>query len=305
MKISVILCTYNPREDYLRRTLQSLREQTLPQDFWEFLIVDNNSDVPVKDLVTVDWHPQGRIVVEEKPGLTHARVCGIKYSSGELLVFVDDDNLLDGNYLENALKLKDENSKLGCFGAARLIPEFEEEPHPYLRKFIGYLAVREFGDTQIGEDVADSKCVPWGAGLCVLREVAHLFLESVTEKSALQGLGRKGSALLSGEDLLFSWLAVREGFCVGVHTNITLRHLISSDRVQKDYLVRIAAGQAYSAVVLNNALGQANEPSLFIQLRSLVKTLFVKNPWRIGYEFPFGFERWKARRRAFRDARIP
>ncbi|MGE5748492.1 MAG: glycosyltransferase family 2 protein, partial [Gemmatimonas sp.] len=42
--ISVIVCTHNPRKGYLSRTLGSLREQTLPHDGWDLVIVDNASD---------------------------------------------------------------------------------------------------------------------------------------------------------------------------------------------------------------------------------------------------------------------
>src|SRR5712671_4531106 len=46
-EISVVLCTYNPREDYLRRVVDGLRAQTLPQGQWEFIVVDNASNPPV------------------------------------------------------------------------------------------------------------------------------------------------------------------------------------------------------------------------------------------------------------------
>ena len=41
----------------------------------------------------------------ERLGLTPARLRGIRESRGELLVFVDDDNVLERDYLEVALAL--------------------------------------------------------------------------------------------------------------------------------------------------------------------------------------------------------
>lgn len=303
MKISVILCTYNPREDYLKRTLRSLREQTLSQDFWEFLIVDNNSDVPVKDLVAADWHPQGRVVVEEKPGLTHARVCGINHSSGELLVFVDDDNILATDYLSASLRLAAENPMLMSYGAAILKPEYAEEPHPWLQKYVGYLAVRSVGQTKVGCDPLDSKSTPWGAGLCVRRDVAVKFKEAVDGNAVLGKLGRKGSSLLSGEDLLFSWLAVEAGGEKGIFEELSLIHLISADRVQKKYLVRIGAAQTYSATLLHSVVADRSGRPKVLELVSLMKAIFWKSPFRIVYEFPFAFQRWRARGRAWRSVR--
>jgi glycosyltransferase involved in cell wall biosynthesis len=77
MKISVVLCTDNAREPYLRRMLAGLRAQHLPREQWEFLVVDNRSDEPLQDRLNLSWHPAARIVREEKLGLTPARLRGI------------------------------------------------------------------------------------------------------------------------------------------------------------------------------------------------------------------------------------
>ena len=49
---------------------------------------------------TQQRHPRGRVVREDRLGLTHARTRGIEESSGEVILFVDDDNILREDYLE-------------------------------------------------------------------------------------------------------------------------------------------------------------------------------------------------------------
>src|SRR5277367_5769846 len=98
-EISVIVCTHNPRADYLRRTLDALREQNFPLNKWELLLIDNASEKPLAEVYDLSWHPQGRHVRELELGLTAARVRGIRESNGGLLVFVDDDNVLAPDYL--------------------------------------------------------------------------------------------------------------------------------------------------------------------------------------------------------------
>jgi hypothetical protein len=44
------------------------------------------------------WHPNARHIVEHKLGISVARR-GMREASTDLLIFVDDDNLLDRNYL--------------------------------------------------------------------------------------------------------------------------------------------------------------------------------------------------------------
>ena len=49
--LSVIICTHNPRLDYLRRTFDALKLQTLDRDQWELLLIDNASDNECRDRV--------------------------------------------------------------------------------------------------------------------------------------------------------------------------------------------------------------------------------------------------------------
>ena len=62
MQLSVIVCTHNPRRDYFIRVLDALRNQTLPKDQWELIIVDNASKVPLASEWDLSWHPNGRLL---------------------------------------------------------------------------------------------------------------------------------------------------------------------------------------------------------------------------------------------------
>src|SRR5580698_4641162 len=116
LPVSVIICSHNPREDYLRRVLDALKAQTLPAKDWELLLVDNASKEPLAGRFNLSWHPNARHVREDKTGLTHARLCGIAEAKGDLLVFVDDDNVLRSDYLQACLKLSAARPDIGAFG---------------------------------------------------------------------------------------------------------------------------------------------------------------------------------------------
>src|SRR4051812_35613434 len=113
---SVILCTHNPRTDFLSRALASLRSQTLPFDQWEFILIDNASDRALSSSLDLSWHPQTKLIREDHLGLTHARIRGLAESRADLLVFVDDDNILDNDYLERALEIGRDWQILGAWG---------------------------------------------------------------------------------------------------------------------------------------------------------------------------------------------
>ena len=62
MNLSVVICTHNPRADYLKRTLESLRGQTLPQQKWELVVIDNGSAEPLAGSWDLSWHARSRFV---------------------------------------------------------------------------------------------------------------------------------------------------------------------------------------------------------------------------------------------------
>src|SRR5262245_3180408 len=100
LRASVVICTHNPRLDYLRRALDGLKAQALPRDRWELLVVDNASDTAPVAAADLAWHPRAAVVREDVLGLTAARVRGIAATNGDLVVFVDDDNIVAPDYLE-------------------------------------------------------------------------------------------------------------------------------------------------------------------------------------------------------------
>ena len=81
--ISVVLCTHNPRADYLDRVLVGLRRQTLSFQRWALLLIDNASNEPLANRFDIGWHPNGRHVREDELGLTPARLRGIAESVAE------------------------------------------------------------------------------------------------------------------------------------------------------------------------------------------------------------------------------
>lgn len=125
LALSVIVCTHNPRLDYIQCTLESIRDQrSLDQQSWELIVVDNASDQPVAEHVDLSWHPAARVLVEKHLGLIHARFTGFHAASGEVLLYVDDDNVLAPDYLHQVLAVVGQAPKLGAVGGKSL-PRYE------------------------------------------------------------------------------------------------------------------------------------------------------------------------------------
>ena len=248
--VSVILCTHNPRPDFLSRVLASLRGQTLPAERWEFLLVDNASEQTLAEICDISWHSQGKHIRENELGLTPARLRGIQESSGELLLFVDDDNLLAPDFLVQATAISARCPDLGAFGAGILEPEFEVQPPVELRPRLGLLALRHEPSAFWSHSTTDTHCRPWGAGLCVTRRVANLYRQLVADLGITEVLDRRGKRLFCGGDEVFSRVAAEFGLRFGVFPELCITHLISAGRLNQRYLVRLTHDHALSHGVL-------------------------------------------------------
>ena len=251
VSLSVILCTHNPRPDYLCRVLASLRGQTLPAEQWEFLLVDNASKQPLAEMCDISWHSRAKHVREDELGLTPARLRGIHESNGKLLVFVDDDNLLAPDFLEQATAISAQFPVLGAFGAGILEPEFEVQPALELRPHFYLLALRNSPSALWTNNAADVQCRPAGAGLCVTRPVANFYRQSVADLGiAAAVLDRRGQRLFCAGDDFFSLAAAKLGFHFGVFPELRITHLISAARSNRQYLLRLIHDHAFSQRVL-------------------------------------------------------
>lgn len=258
---SVIICTHNPRQDYLRRTLDGLRAQTFPRDRWELLLIDNASSEQLAGKWDLSWHPISRHVREEELGLTAARMRGIREARGEMLVFVDDDNLLASDFLEKLESIAARYPYLGVIGPGNVQPEFEIQPPSGISRLadenegvVPFLALRSATSPAWSNNAKDRSLLPWGAGLCATRELSEQYLTLISRLNINATLGRRGNQLLCAEDDLFSWASVQIGKGFGVFPELRVTHLIPARRVAPGYFVRLIQGWGLSHGVLNYLL---------------------------------------------------
>lgn len=254
LRASVIVCTYNPRREYLTAVMAALREQTLAVSEWELLVVDNNSTEAVSSWLSLGWHPHGRIVRESRLGLSHARLRGIAESSAPLLIFVDDDNVLAADYLHAALELAERRPALGIW-SGRIDLEFETPPPDWTRKYWSFLVYRPVEHDATSQEVQLVEPLPVGAGMCVRREIAGTYATEATRSRLRLSLGRCGNGLGSSEDTDMALLACALGWQRGVFTSLRLRHRIPPERLTEDYLVRLLEGIQFSSFVVKRLHG--------------------------------------------------
>ena len=248
--ISVIICTYNPKHIYISRALSALRNQTLALDNWDLLIIDNNSTIPVQQNIDISWHPNAKVILETKQGLTPSRIRGIKEARFEILIFVDDDNILECDYLENSLNISIEFPKIGVWGGD-IVGEFEELPAKWTDQYWYYLAIRKVEKDYWSNDVSSSRSEPCGAGMCLRKDVAKYYCHKLENDILRNSLDRSANNLISGGDTDIVLTALQLDYGMGVFKKIRLKHIIPQNSLTEDYLLKLMEGMKYSHLVLN------------------------------------------------------
>ena len=125
--ISVIICTYR-RPDMLYLALQGLVGQTISKEYFEVIVVDNNSNDNTQSISDsfLKQLPL-RYVNEVKQGLSHARNRGVYESKGQYLAFLDDDAIPEKSWLETArVLLSSLTEEYDCIGGP-ILPFYTSE----------------------------------------------------------------------------------------------------------------------------------------------------------------------------------
>ena len=237
------------------RVLGALMSQTLPLNQWELLLIDNISKDILAKQVDLTWHPNGKHLREEKLGLISARLLGIQEAVAEILVFIDDDNVLEKDYLENTLQIAAACPFLGAW-SGQSIGEFEQPPPEWAKLYLPYLTIREFKTDRWTNASDDYDTAPYGAGLCVRKQVAYKFMDLVRDNTQRMSLGVRGKELARADDIDLALTACDTGLGMGIFTKLKLTHLIPAFRLEKDYLLKLSEGNGYSKTMLEYVRGK-------------------------------------------------
>ncbi len=298
VRLSVVVPTHNPREDYLRAVLDGLRNQSLSQSDWELLVVDNGSEPAVAPRIDLSWHRNAGVAREDALGLTRARLAGFRRTLGGLIVLVDDDNVLARDYLEEALRIAEAFPQLGTWGGS-VVPRFERPDLAPPLSLYPLLTLRAVTADLWSNDADHHASTPWGAGLCIRREVFEQYARKLEGRTLGLELDLQGEQLVYGGDTDIAYTGCAMGLGKGVFKALQVEHLIPGARCDEDHLYRVAEGRGYSEV-LHHLVRTGRLPEVD---RSLAGWLRVQRGARAGtaVEQHAARARLAGRKRALRE----
>ena len=250
--LSVILCTYN-RERYLYNVLHSVAAGTLPPSEYEIVLVDNNSDdgtVGECERFKAD-HPQVtlRYFMERNQGLSYARNRGIREAQGDVLVYVDDDALVNPEYLQTYAEFFGRNKEAVAAGGP-IIPQYDgcEEPD-WMSHYTRLLIT---GKLYLGKNEREfpGEVFPGGGNAAYRKSVFDTVGLFNTE------LGRKGNSLIGAEEKDLFDKMVSHGMRFYYLPTAILYHLIPPKKLTQDYFDRLTTGIGQSERFRTKQIGQ-------------------------------------------------
>ncbi len=232
--LTAIICTYN-RAKYTGALLESIAANDLDKSQYEILLVDNNctdnTRAVCEAFATAHTDVQFRYVVEYEQGLSAARNKGIKEAKGDIIVYIDDDALVDIGYLRTyADWFASHSDTMACGGPVEPLYETQEPEWftPYTKALL--TAWCNYGSKP---REYPKGCYPSGGNAA--------FRKKVFEQVGLfnTALGRKGNSLMASEEKdIFDKMHALEMQIIYLPGPV-LHHIIPQAKLEQDYFDRL------------------------------------------------------------------
>lgn len=250
---SVIIATWNRRK-FLQRALESLEQQTCPQDCFEVIVVDNASTDDTADFLA-DYILRKslplRVFREERLGISFARNAGVKQARGNLLLFLDDDARADPDWIVQYLRFFAERP--ADIAGGKILPDWEVPPPDWMNipAVSGLLSLLDYGSQ--ARKLTNEYV--FGANFAMRKKVFEQL------GAFCEDLGRKGADFGGGEETELQDRVRRKGGQVWYCPEARVYHWTPQSRLQLDFLIRRSYGVGRMARYIS--------PSKFTFLQSI------------------------------------
>ncbi len=251
--LSIVISTFN-RKKYVDQLLSSINEQTfLPN---EIIIVDSSNEN-----ISYDYPAGLNIskVYSKVAQLTHQRNLGVKNTKCDLILHIDDDVILESNYIENILDTFDKYNEIDVVGGY-ILNEWDETNYRNNKvvRLLNYLGFSS--DSLLPGSVSDAGIFIELNGLKKNIGIYKTDFISGTSFAVRSRVYKKYNHpeninKYGGEDKVFSRM-ISKNFQMVINTNARLKHLFAqSGNRDSDYT-------SYKNTVRFNIYIQKNFPKV-------------------------------------------
>ncbi|NVN94413.1 MAG: glycosyltransferase family 2 protein [Bacteroidetes bacterium] len=269
--VSIVICCYNS-SCRIPETLRHIALQEVASDIpWEVIIVNNASKDNTVEIANAEWIKYNctanfTLVDQPIPGLSAAREKGIEVSAFEYIIFCDDDNWLNENYVNTAFETMESHPDAGIVGG-QSIGFFEIEKPFWFDKFSQSFVVEK--PLSESNYLAESREYLAGAGMIIRKDFIK-DMQAVGFKPILTD--RIGKSLMSGGDYELCLIAKYLGYRIFYEENLGFVHFMSEERLNWDYCLRMTTeGHAIPEIIYDIyrscfSCSQSNKKQIFVKL---------------------------------------
>ncbi len=245
----------------LKTTLESLAYQETDGKFlWDILVIDNDPDCSAKDLVNElgkSCPVSMRYIEEKNIGLSHARNRGIDESTGDIIVFTDDDVTASSRWLLEMFNTFS-RTDADCVGGNTLV-KWEGNPMDSVKECEKHLVCLDWGEEEYR--VLGRK-LPSGCNIAFNRRVFNEGYRFPIE------LGRIGSLLLAGEETELFLILQKQGKSLWYSPKSIIHHRMTGDRLSEGYYIRRAYWDGLSWAIIDGRIKHPLYPIVKACLRT-------------------------------------
>lgn len=231
----------------MRAAVASLTEQTLAPERYLILVVLNHEDEELRTGLEAELrsliaarNARLRVVIEPRPGLSHARNLGLQLADTEYVAFMDDDAQAEPDWLENILKGFRQEKSVAAVGGP-ILPLWEVPPPSWVRyPMYTYFSCKDFGSTVRHLGVGEYF---FGTNMAFTREVLMQCGGFPTN------LGRKRGSLLSNEEWPVFKAIDAMRLLKLASPGVRVRHFVPRSRMTHRFFIRRLWWQGISNTV--------------------------------------------------------
>lgn len=240
--VSIVICCYNSSK-LLPETIRHISLLKIPAGIsCEIIVVDNNSDDNTSETAEellkkyISGNVTYKILIQPVQGLSAARKMGVENSAYEYILFCDDDNWLNADYIEILINTMRKSEKIGAVGGESTAVSDELFPKWFQEFSQSYSAGKQSESDGVIDGIQSAL---WGAGMAVRRS-ALSELYSKGFRSILSD--RKKNVLSSGGDIELCYALRLAGWEIWYESSLKIRHFIPGHRLKWEYLRKLSRG---------------------------------------------------------------
>ncbi len=226
-QLTLAICTHD-RPQLLKQLVDRIAPELARLEI-ALIVVDSASE-PVAAAAVRDClrpHAEAQLMRIDAPGVSIARNAALHSADTPWLAFIDDDEIPDENWAHEALALISRlpGNCAACGGD--VVPQWpQDRPVPAIGpRWRNYLSIIE----QKGE--FDQSTAPkFGVGHSILRVGAVQTVGGFDVR-----LGRDGTSLLSGEEVLLVRALLAQDWRIWHSDRLRVQHLIDRDRLRREW----------------------------------------------------------------------